>query len=415
MALTALGQGVYLATAPILGRLYTPEAFGLYGLFYTFVVTAALFICLNYDIAIPAARDDAEAEDLSRGSLIFALLLAPLFGCLAAAFCYWDIAGFGRLPAWSGLIVAGVLLFQALIQIMQSWRVRRQDTLVIGRAGVTLNFVRGGVQVLAGLLGGTWWGLGLGELLGRLGNAVHLGRERPERPGWKPRFDGSLFRPPWTVLRRYRQFPVVLLPSQAMDSVIQFIQIAWLTFLFGPAGLGQYFIMRRTLDLPVAFAFRSLGDVFYARLADHARNAPHHVRPFFVRSFLVLLVLGLIGGAPLMFFGPQIFRLVFGQSWGEAGLLAAVMTPAAVMNLAVAPASRVFALTRRPGLRYVFTLCSLVGTVLVLGAGWRCNLDLVGVTAGLSAVVSLSYFAYFLAGVVAAGDLIAMEGQAEPV
>ena len=116
-----------------------------------------------------------------------------------------------------------------------------------------------------------------------------------------------------------------------------------------------------------------------------------------------------------MFFGPQIFRLVFGQSWGEAGLLAAVMTPAAVMNLAVAPASRVFALTRRPGLRYVFTLCSLVGTVLVLGAGWRCNLDLVGVTAGLSAVVSLSYFAYFLAGVVAAGDLIAMEGQADPV
>ena len=55
MALTAVGQGLYVAAAPILGRLYSPEAFGLYGIFYLFVTTTAMFICLNYDVAIPAA------------------------------------------------------------------------------------------------------------------------------------------------------------------------------------------------------------------------------------------------------------------------------------------------------------------------------------------------------------------------
>ena len=69
MVLTALGQGLYVAAAPLLGRLYTPEAFGLYGLFYLFVTTSAMFICLNYDLAIPAAVDEADANDLAEAAI----------------------------------------------------------------------------------------------------------------------------------------------------------------------------------------------------------------------------------------------------------------------------------------------------------------------------------------------------------
>lgn len=403
MALTALGQSVHLATAPILGRIYSPEAFGLYGLFYSFVVTAALFTTMNYDMAVPVAFDDGEAEDLARGAFQACLILCPAFGLAVMAFAHWNLFGFGQLPTWVGVPAAAVLLFQAVIQIQQSWRVRQQNIMPIGRAGVTLNFVRGGVQVACGAFAGPWWGLALGEVVGRLANTLHLARDG----GWWPRVDRSLLRLPWATLRRYREFPVVLMPAQVMDTLVILVHAAALNFLFGPAGLGQYFLVRRTLDLPIAFAFRSLADVFYARLAEHARAAPDRVRPFFIRSFVVLLVVGAIGGTPLMLFGPQIFRIVFGEAWTQAGLLAALMTPAAVMNLAVAPASRIFALTRLPWLRFAFTVVSSIGTVIVLLIAWRYGKGLVWTTGWLSAIICASYLAYFLAGVVAAGALAA--------
>lgn len=398
MALTALGQSVYLATGPLLGRLFSPEQFGLYGLFYTFTVTAALVVCLNYDLSIPAALDDEEAVDLTIGASLIAAVLSPVIALLFTLLCYSNSFGFGELPIWSGLLLVLVLLVQVAVQLMQSWRIRRQDMLVIGRAGVTLNFVRGGVQVLFGALSGSWWGLAAGEFVGRVANAYHLrGRSGPLWLRRRIDLKGNLR----NTLNRYRQFPLILLPSQLVDSLTFFIQTASLALLFGPTGLGQYFLMRRTLDLPVAFAFRSLGDVFYARLAEDARVAPERIRPFFTRSFLLLAAAGTIGGLPLMIFGSQIFALVFGEPWRQAGLLAAIMTPAAIMNLAVAPVARIFALTSLPHLRFVFSGVYLVGTVAVILIVRHLSLDLVAATIGLSVVTFVSYLAYFVAGYVA--------------
>jgi O-antigen/teichoic acid export membrane protein len=402
MVLTALGQLTYLVSAPVLGRLYSPDAFGQYGLFYTFLVTVALFPTLNYELAIPAARLDRDARRLAHLSQALATVIAPILGLIYFVMVHFGIAGFGVLPAWSALIVVAASYAQAMIQIMQAWSIRAQRTLDIGRSSISLNVSRGGAQICLGLANGPWWGLGLGELIGRAAAYFHLQRTTPWRPVQLRRLAGF----PRRIAHRYRRFPLVILPAQALDGLVVLVQISGLTALFGAGGMGQYFLMRRTLDLPVAFVFRSLGDVFYARMAEHARIAPALVSPFYVRSFVVLLIIGAAGAVPLMMFGPALFRLVFGSAWGGAGMLAAVMAPSAVMNLAVAPASRVFALTHRSLLRYVYTVCQAVGTAVVLLSAWRWDLTLVQVTAALSLAISLSYLAYFLAGLAATRSLI---------
>jgi O-antigen/teichoic acid export membrane protein len=403
LILTALGQSVYLATAPILGRLYTPEAFGLYGLFYSFTVTAAVFTCLNYDLAIPAARNDAEADGLSIGALQAAAALSATSGAAAMAFAHLDLFGFGVLPWWTGVIVAVTLFLQALIQVLQSWQVRRQATPVIGQAGISLNFARGGAQVAAGAAGAGWWGLGWGEAVGRLAGVVHLATSKTR---WTPPSLAALGRVPWSILARYRRFPLVLMPAQGLDVIVSFLQIVGLTWLFGVASLGQYFLMRRTLDLPVAFAFRSLGDVFYSRMADMTRVEPQRLPAFYARAFVVLLGFGAAMGLPVMIWGPQLFEFVFGSNWGQAGLLAAVTMPSVIMNLAVAPASRIFGLTRLASLRYAFTGINAVGSAVVIAFASVLKADLVTTVAGLSAVVTLGYGAYFVAGFVASRNLI---------
>jgi len=409
MFLTALGQGLYVAAAPVLGRLYTPEEFGLYGLFYLFITTSVMFICLNYDMAIPAAVNEADANDLAEASIRLSVVVCAVIGALLTGAIALDFMGFGALPWWAGPLAFAVLLLQALIQVFQAWYVRAQTAVTIGRAGVTLNAVRGGVQIGLGTIGGAWWGLGLGEVLGRIGALIH---SMGARGAWRPR--GSLWSLglPLATLRRYRQFPLVFLSNTAVEAVVLFAQIAALSAMFGPAGLGQYFMMRRTLDLPVGFASRSLSDIFYGRMAADCREAPHRVKPFYIRSFMILAGIGIVGAAPLMLFGEVAFEFILGPFWGEAGRLAAVMAPSAVLNLAAAPASRIFGLSKRPWLRSVYTAVNAVSTAIVLFLATTQGWSLFVTTAGLSIATCIVYLSYFVAGLFAADRLISPD-QAE--
>ncbi|QPQ54424.1 hypothetical protein IC614_08700 [Allosphingosinicella flava] len=403
MAYTALGQSIYLLAGPLIGRLYSPAEFGLYGLFYAFSVAAIGLVFLNYDFAIPAALSERDARRLTRGALLISLVLSPVAALIMTGLILCDLMGFGNLPFSAPLLLLALLLTQAVVQILQSWEIRRRQTLVIGKASVTLNSIRGAVQVGLGVVLPSWVALAAGEVLGRVGNAAHLAKRSDLLSGYRA------IRLSWKeqrlTLYRYREFPLVLLPSQTIDGAVAFVQSAGVTYLFGPAGLGMFFLMRRTLDMPVAFVFRSLSDLFYERLAQDAREQPSLVRPFFIRSVGLIAGVGFTVGVPAMLVSPEIFAFIFGPEWREAGILAAIMAPAAILNLAVAPVARIFALTTRPYLRYWFSAVNLTGNILALSVSYWSAFNLTQATACLSIATSLAYMVYFAAGYVASGNL----------
>jgi O-antigen/teichoic acid export membrane protein len=409
MLLTAVGQGSYLAIGPFLTRHVSPAQFGLYGLFYGFMITVSYFACLYYDFAIPVPREDRDAGDLTIGAAAIGAVACGLSSIIFAAFIAFRAFGFGLFPYWAAPLCGLLLAVQVTVQLQQTWRVRRREAPSIAWGNLTLNLVRGGAQVVLAILTGGWLALVAGEFAGRIVNSLQLARGLTTTT-LSPR----PWRRVWRALCRYRHFPLVLMPAQMLDAVVGFGQTAAMGLLFGPAAMGQYFLMRRSIDLPVGFVFRTLSDLFYSHLADHARNAPERIRPFFTLTFFALLTGGCLVSWPLMLFGPQLFRWAFGAPWEQAGRLAAIMTPAAVMNLSVAPISRVFAITRRRGLRYVFSLASFFGNLVVLGlVRWR-GLDIVHATMGIAAVAMISYALYFLMGYVASGDVAAEEIGSAP-
>lgn len=399
LLLTAAGQGLYLAVAPILTRTVTPADFGLYGLFFAYAATAASFVALFYDASIPAAGDDRSAGELAAGALLATVAMSVLGGSMMSLAVAANLFGLGALPVWSGLLAGLLMLLHGVLVVQQSWRVRIGDPVAVGWSNLSLNVGRGLSQVGFALGGLGWAGLALGEIVGRILGGLHAwrGPTPPDRrPSWRLN---------WQTMVAYRRFPLVLMPAQLLEAVIAFLHLAVLGLLFGPVLLGQYYLMRRTLDLPLAFATKALSDLFYSRQAEYARNAPERVRPFYVMGFVGLLAVGAVGAAPVVVFGAPLFGLVFGEAWRPAGALAAIMAPAAVMNLAVAPIARVFFLSARPQLRYAFTAAHAVGILTALAVTWRWKLDVLGATACLSAATVASYAIYFVAGYVAAGRI----------
>ena len=65
----ALAQAVPLLLGPWLSRLYTPEAWGAFATFMALATNLAVVACGRFEMALPLAKDDTEAQGLMALSL----------------------------------------------------------------------------------------------------------------------------------------------------------------------------------------------------------------------------------------------------------------------------------------------------------------------------------------------------------
>jgi len=75
---TALAQVFNFLLLPVLARLYTPEAMGLWGIFISFVTVAAVLTTLRYEIAIVTAGSEEDALALTWSALILSVPMGLL-------------------------------------------------------------------------------------------------------------------------------------------------------------------------------------------------------------------------------------------------------------------------------------------------------------------------------------------------
>jgi len=138
---TAGAQAITIAFAPLITRIYGPEAFGLLGTFLAILAVAAPIAALAYPIAIVLPKDDRDALGLVRLSVILSCGIAGLATALFAFGGDWLTATLGAESVAGYLFLIPVsMLFAAWMGIAQpSHRIGEglQDALVW-----YVNFVR---------------------------------------------------------------------------------------------------------------------------------------------------------------------------------------------------------------------------------------------------------------------------------
>ena len=80
----ALAQLIPLLLGPLITRLFTPEAFGLFTSFSTIAATVAVVACARYEFALPMVRDGREARALLALCLRIGLIVLLCHSC-----CRW--------------------------------------------------------------------------------------------------------------------------------------------------------------------------------------------------------------------------------------------------------------------------------------------------------------------------------------
>ncbi len=365
---SALAYAVALALTPVLTRLYPPAAFGTFSILLVAVALISSALNPRWDMAIPSAADERGAGLLAALSF----LAAPVSAVLGAVIL-WIVLALDALPKlageeWAFVLLAGVLVcVNGWFSAVHYTGVRRQDFGFLGAQQVTVMAGRLAVQMGMGLVAASGLGLATGEASGRsVGTVQGLRRYGPTwLTDWRSRVPGDLA----AAIRSARKFSLVLAPSTFIDAVGSQLPALLIATNFGLVPAGLYAVADKIVFAPVNTVGRAAAEAYHSELARQHREAPEAMMFTASRTALAMLAFGALPLAVFLFAGPSLFSLVFGESWREAGQIAALMSLMTYAGLISYPLGRSFQVTGRQEWKLIFDVLNILVAITTLGLG----------------------------------------------
>ena len=392
----ALAQLVPLLLGPVLARLFTPQAFGVFTTFSTVAATVAVVACGRYEFALPMARDEDEAAVLLALCVRIGLLVLVLSVPLAALL---NMTGHLPLPWLLPLAVAAAGALQLLI--MWSNRAQRFRALAISRV---LQY--GGAALFQVALGGAlWWSarqpagaeaawaLVIAPVLAGVLAALVLVQPAPAG-GWRAllpaRAHPGMQQAMRQVAVKFRDFPLLNTPHAFLGALQDALAVAMLVAFSGHAAAGFWGLGLRYLKAPATLVGSAVSQALYPRLTGaQPADAQRAVRQ--IMALLGAVALGLM--LVLMVAGPWLFRLVFGAAWQEAGELARALAPYIAVHFVAAPLAVVTMAWKAQRWALLLSIVGQIVFLIALMLGLKFG-GLIGGGWAVSGAMSV-YFLYF--------------------
>lgn len=383
-------QVVQLGASVLLARLYSPTQFGVFAVCMSVANIAATVATLQYQVAIPLAPSDDEARDLTWLSIVVALGLVVAASSLALAGMV-AVGDSDSFELGGSLWIAPVLtLLLALWGTLRSLQSRYGAFAQISKATVIGTTTQVAGQLLAAVAGLTAVGLTLGYSIGRAANALAmfspsgLGRF----PGW-PRLVAAS--------RKWREMPIWLLIPTVLN-IASITAVAGVVSLwYGVTVAGYFSLALSVMAMPAALFGQAVSTVVYPRAAALHRDGASVV-PMLNRVITALGLVGVPFFGLLMVAGPELFSVVFGRDWEQAGQIAALLAPWLLVGLVSSAVSGLALVKERQ--RTIFVVAIVEATLrfggLALGGAVDNYLLGIGLYSLAGCIITLLSLAWFM-------------------
>jgi len=368
---TAVAQFISVASSPLIARLFTPEAFGVYALFFSIVGIVTAVSTLRYDIAMMLPEDDSDAANLMAGALgmttLFSLLLIPIVWFGGPGIASWlnapelvDYLWLAPIAVFFGGIGAGH-------PVLTAWSSRTRHFSQISITNVIGILVSTVMKIALGILGfGTGGGMIASGIVSSTIPPALLGRHI-----WKENrrlfFDSIRPSRIWQNLKRYRKFAIYNTPSALFNNVSWQVPSFMLAFFFSPTIVGYYSFGTQLLRLPMSLIGGSVTQVFYS----HASAAHHEgkLAVFVERTFRQLVEYTFLPVLMLTVIGRELCVVIFGSEWAEAGVYLQILSAWTVFWFISTPMIKVFSVLEKNEASLRFNTLNFVTRVLSIWLG----------------------------------------------
>ena len=387
-----LGQLLILASSPILTRLFTPAEFGVYAVFTALTGIFGNVLSMRYELAVPIAKSDRDAAALAAMAVFSVVASCALTVPVAWLGADW-LARKTEMPELSSLLWAVPLTIVALstAESASYWSVYRGTFGINATARLVQSAVQSALQVLFGLLGFAGGGMVMGYAAGYVVRVAFMAVSfsRADRL--------LLASPQWSAVignaRRNWQYPAFSAPSTLLEASTQLMLPIFLAMLFGPTMAGLFALGQRLMGLPIRLFAQAARQVF---LGEAAEREPAAIFGLFKKASLLFFGLGVVGMAPVLFAGPTLFALLFGEPWRAAGEIVQLLVPLYLVRFVVTPVSQTLNILGRQKLHLVSSSVDMALMLTTFAATWLLDLPPMVAVLLFSLGSTTAYSLYFL-------------------
>jgi len=118
-----------------------------------------------------------------------------------------------------------------------------------------------------------------------------------------------------------------------------------LSSIYGADFMGIYAIANGTLSIPARFLKRSL-NMIYMKEASAQLGESIPIRPMFRHLTMLIIMIGLFPYLLVLLKGKQIYSLILGQTWSQAGLIAQIIVTWVFFSIISIPAISLISVLR---------------------------------------------------------------------
>ena len=388
---TTFAQILTVATAPLLTRLYGPEAFGLFALFVSVVNVVGVIACLRYELAIMLPEEDEEAANVLGVSLGFAALvsglLIPLVWLMGSS--YAESLKSPELSKYLWL-TPPVVFVGGIFLALNYWNSRTRHFGRLSLARVTSAATTTGIQLGAGYSGHTGGGgLITAYATGSTVATLILGGQI-----WRD--DGALLRRSIkrtklvAVMKRYRKFPLFDAWAGLLNAISWQLPAFLLSAFFSSTVVGYYALGNQLLRLPMSLIGNAIAQVFFPRAAEAKLDGTLAV--VVESTFRYLVMLGMFPMFLLAIIGRDLFVIAFGESWAEAGVYTQILSIWMFFWFISSPLSTLFRVLEKQEFSLGLNIAIFVSRLVSLSiGGWLNNARLALVLFSVSGFLFYGY------------------------
>jgi O-antigen/teichoic acid export membrane protein len=322
-----LARLIPLLVSPILTRIYDPDEFGIFSYFLSIAAVLSVVATFRFEMAVVLPKRKIEALMLLQISFITLMV----FVVLVFLFFLWFESDFIRIINQENLAgymyyIPFMIAFSGAIQAFNCWFNRQRQYKVIASAKVIQSFFSSGANVLLGFAGFGVYGLIFGAIFGQILSALFLLRGFCSEE--KNKFFELKVKKYLEIIGNYKDFPTYNSANALFNSFSSQLPVFMIGYFFGFVYVGFYALANRVLLAPVAIVSSSISGVFYERISSLKNNNKTEELAMFFDGFLYK---SLSICFPIFFllyvYIEDVFLIVFGANWDEAGLYAKILLP----------------------------------------------------------------------------------------
>jgi len=389
---TMVAQVVGICLTPFITRLFIPEIYGIAAIFTSIVSILVVIACMRYEQAILLPKDDKDA-----GALFLACLLILICFTIATLLMIWvfkdafvGLLNVQALKDYLSLVPLAVFI-DGLYLALRYWNTRRrrfgtqattQALQSVSASGLKLGFGTLGYVNAGSLIAGQILGHGFGTLV-LLYQAMKCDLLLIK--------SSCSLRKIYDQIIRYKKFPRFNIWAAFMNTISWQFPVLMLTSFFSPATAGFYALGLMMIYLPMNFIGSSISQVFFQRACVAKDNyllsnlAGDTCSTLLILSVLPFILLSLVGG--------NLFGIIFGSEWQEAGVFVQILGLWAMVWFVTSPLTTISIVLEKQEINLVYNVVVLLSRFASLFIG------------GIFENIYLGLFLFMASGVVVYGGI----------